>query len=562
MTQPITVAEYIAQRFADLGLDKVFGIPGDFPFPLLDAFDTSSAIQWVGCANELNAAYSADGYARMRGAALLCTTYGVGELSTLNGLMGSKAHRLPVFLVVGSPCRRIVHQGLSTYHTLGNGVYGNFEPIIEAACCVKVVLTPENAIAELERAIRVALARCEPAYIVVPQDVGGSAVVGAVSPGPHLREIRSAVSNPAELKAAVTAIVKRLEGASRPVLLPSALTTRLGLQHKLEQLIARTNLPFVLAPVDKGCLDEGHPKFLGMYNGINSSPQGLQAVVEGADLVLDLGGHVNEHLNTGLWTARLPQDVTIRVHDSWVQIGEHIFVDVAMEDLLDGLINAAPVLAEPTSSELAYEPLPIQGQRSEPTSSAGFFPRLQQMLQAGDILVIEAGSCEAPLLAMRLPNGVRCQAQVLWSSIGWATPAAMGIAMAEPDRRVILVSGDGAHQETMGAIASMGFYGVKPIVFVLNNGAYGCENAIWKPGRHGYNDIAPVRYSLLPEAFGCVNWLSRRVSTIGELEEAMAAINQADQAAYIEVMIPASENAPLPEAVLNALYKLNTPAVP
>lgn len=101
-----TVSEYLIQRFVDLGIDKAFGVPGDFPFPILDAIEASASLQWIGCVNELNAAFSADGYARLRGASLLCTTYGVGELSALNGLMGSKAHRLPVFLVVGASCIR------------------------------------------------------------------------------------------------------------------------------------------------------------------------------------------------------------------------------------------------------------------------------------------------------------------------------------------------------------------------------------------------------------------------------------------------------------------------
>ena len=66
-------------------------------------------LSWVGCANELNAAYAADGYARIRGAALLSTTYGVGELSAINGVMGSKAHRLPVFRAVDHPQARDQH---------------------------------------------------------------------------------------------------------------------------------------------------------------------------------------------------------------------------------------------------------------------------------------------------------------------------------------------------------------------------------------------------------------------------------------------------------------------
>ena len=469
-----TVSEYLVQRFVDLGIDRTFGIPGDFPFPIMDAIEASETMQWIGCVNELNAAYSADGYARMRGAALLCNTYGVGELSAINGLMGSKAHRLPVFLVVGSPCRRIVHQKISTYHTLGDGVYGNHEAIVEATCCVKAVLTPENAIDEIERAIKVAFAKSAPAYIVVPQDVGTMPVIGTVNPGVHMREIRRCVSNPAELEAAVNAILKRLQTSSRAVLLPSALTARYGLTDKVEKLITKINFPFALAPLDKGFLDEGLPQFLGIYMGIESIPQGLNQFAETADLVLDLGGHINEHVNTGFWTSRKPEQVHIRIHEDWVQIGEHIFVDVAMGDLLDRLIDLAPIIPTSSQNALTYEPIPMAGQSSDPTSSAGFYPRLQRMLKPGDILAIEAGSCELPLLGMRLPEGVHSQAQVLWSSIGWAGPAAMGIAIAEPGRRVVLVSGDGAHQETMGVIASMGFHDVKPVIFVLNNGTYGC----------------------------------------------------------------------------------------
>jgi hypothetical protein len=64
--------------------------------------DSSAKVKWIGCANELNASYAADGYARIRGAAMLATTYGVGELSAINGVMG-KAERSLVFYVVGMP---------------------------------------------------------------------------------------------------------------------------------------------------------------------------------------------------------------------------------------------------------------------------------------------------------------------------------------------------------------------------------------------------------------------------------------------------------------------------
>jgi len=102
-----TVAEYVVNRLADLGIDRVFGVPGDYSFPFDDAIEACERLQWIVCANELNAAYAADGYARINGVSILSTTYGVGELSALNGVMGARAQRLPVFHIVGAPSTQI-----------------------------------------------------------------------------------------------------------------------------------------------------------------------------------------------------------------------------------------------------------------------------------------------------------------------------------------------------------------------------------------------------------------------------------------------------------------------
>jgi len=96
------VADYVLTRLSQLGIDRIFGVPGDYAFSIDDAAERVPGLSWVGCANELNAAYAADGYARIRGAAMLSTTYGVGELSAINGVMGSKAHRqsMPAYTVI------------------------------------------------------------------------------------------------------------------------------------------------------------------------------------------------------------------------------------------------------------------------------------------------------------------------------------------------------------------------------------------------------------------------------------------------------------------------------
>ena len=97
------VADHLVDRLAELGVDRMFGVPGDYSLAMLDHVTHHPTVRWTGCTNELNAGYAADGYGRLRGIAALCTTFGVGELSAINAIAGSYAEHVPVVHVVGAP---------------------------------------------------------------------------------------------------------------------------------------------------------------------------------------------------------------------------------------------------------------------------------------------------------------------------------------------------------------------------------------------------------------------------------------------------------------------------
>ncbi|MCW2936623.1 MAG: thiamine pyrophosphate TPP-binding protein, partial [Actinomycetia bacterium] len=98
-----TVIEYVLRRLKDVGVDHIFGVAGDYAFPIDDAIVKHPGIEYVACCNELNAGYAADGYARVHGIGALCTTYGVGELSAINAIAGSYAENVPVIHITGMP---------------------------------------------------------------------------------------------------------------------------------------------------------------------------------------------------------------------------------------------------------------------------------------------------------------------------------------------------------------------------------------------------------------------------------------------------------------------------
>ena len=555
MSQP-TVAEYTLTRLAALGIDKVFGVPGDYAFTVNNAVEVIDGLDWVGCANELNAAYAADGYARVRGAAILSTTYGVGELSALNGMMGSRAHRLPVFHIVGMPSERIQHLKLITHHNLGDTRYDRFHDISSSACCVSARLTPDNCIDELERVIAEALRQSMPAYIVISQVNGLMPVIGTPVKGQPLAKVTRQRSDATELAAAADAILAKVAAAKNPVATVTALTARYGVADKAVEFIGKANLPLAITAYAKGVVDESLPQYVGLYSAGSSQPPEVRAIVEDADLILDIGGLMLTELNTALWSAVLDTDKAVCIHENWVRSGSNVYLNVAIGDLLDELIKK--VQTRSRADNPAYGELPMTGSASDPTASANFYPRLQRRLRAGDTLLIETGTCMFHLNGMRLPAGVDAQAQGLWGSIGWATPAALGVAMAKSGGRTWLVTGDGSHQLTCNELAVMGRYGVTPVIFVLNNGLYGIEDIISERG-HGYDDLAPVNYHLLPEAFGCTGWLTAKVSTVAELDKVLDDIDAHDGAAYVEVMIPDDESQPLPADTIDRGYKLRTP---
>ena len=554
---PVTVAEYVVNRLADLGIDRVFGVPGDYSFPFDDAIEACERLQWIVCANELNAAYAADGYARINGVSILSTTYGVGELSALNGVMGARAQRLPVFHIVGAPSTQIQRQGLITHHTLGDSVFNNFKAASEAACCVSANLTPDNVIEEMERVIREALRLSAPAYISVPMDLGKMPVIGKPVKGVPLSQIKRTHSDPAALAAAIDFVVGKMQASKNTIALPTQFVTNYGLTTALLNFLNTSKLPFATTPMDKGVLSESHPGYLGIYSGMGSSPVDLKATVEGAELVLDIGGVVFEDFNTTFWTDNIASTKLIVLGDQFVRMGSTIFTGVTLGDMLEGLTKR--VSARPNLSVKSSQPvMPIVGAATDPTSSDNFYPRLQSLLKSGDVLVVETGTCIMYTTPMLLPDGVGFQTQTLWGSIGWATPAAEGVCMANKKGRTILVTGDGSHQLTANEIGVMGRYGIKPIIFVLNNNIFGVENVLSEIGP-SYDELAKWKYAQIPAAMGCDTWFAARVSTVAELDAAIKKANTYDGASYIEVMIPASESQPIPLNVQNQIYKTNIP---
>src|SRR5690606_22819310 len=119
------IGQYLNQRLQELGIQYIFGVPGDFTLSYSEQIEIDPKLECIGNCNELNAAYAADGYARLHGVGALLTTYGVGDLSAINGIAGAYAEQVAMVHISGIPPLHAVEQGALLHHTLIDGDYDN-----------------------------------------------------------------------------------------------------------------------------------------------------------------------------------------------------------------------------------------------------------------------------------------------------------------------------------------------------------------------------------------------------------------------------------------------------
>jgi indolepyruvate decarboxylase len=527
-----TVIQYVLSRLHDIGITDVFGVPGDYSFPVNDAICHDPDIRWVGCCNELNAAYAADGYARIKGVAALCTTYGVGELSAINGVAGSYAEHLPVFHLVGTPNISTQAARALMHHTLGNGEYDLFRRMSEPVVCASAVLTPQNVAYETEQLIAEALYHRRPVYMAFPADLANQPVLGEAKP------ISQPLSDVASLG---DAIAEALGSANSACVLPGILVARAGLQSVMQSVIDTSGLPFATMFMAKSVLDERHPGYVGMYDGALMN-ENVRVFVEGCDLVLNVGSPLTD-FNTGAFTSRLDPAKTITIGHHRTLVNGKVYPNVEMGDVLAAL---ASLLSKRNWKKPAAHSLGGQeGSGEDAITAERLYPRWENFLKPNDILIAETGTVSMGLGFALMPAGSRFHNQTLWGSIGWATPAAFGAAVAAPGQRVVLVTGDGSHQLTVQEISQFARLGIKPVIFVLNNNGYLIERLLCKQPEIAYNDIASWHYAELPRAFGYDDWMTARVATCGELDDALDLAARADTGVYIEVVTDAYAASPL-----------------
>jgi indolepyruvate decarboxylase len=476
------------------------------------------------------------------------TTYGVGELSALNGVAGSYAEDVPVVQVTGMPPSSARFQGSLLHHTLADGDFDHFFRAYREVTAAGAILRARDATLEIDRLLRAALDESKPVYLGVPTDVA----MAPVSSAPLQHSLRPSPSDQVALEDFRHLLHEAVALAPSVTVLAGTCVHRRRGEHLLAAIASHPGVRVATLAGAKAMLPESHPASLGIYMGaLTVSEQARRAVDEAPLLVC--AGTVLSDVMTGLFTHRFDIESVVELRTRDARVGPVTLHNVRLEDslaVLDEVLGA--VARDPAPAVQAAWPYAAQPEAdgAAPLTQDTLWSTVQEWLPAGAVVIADAGTALYGSLALRLPEGTELLAQPIWSSIGYTLPAVLGTCLAAPERRSILFIGDGAAQMTAQELATVLHRGLTPIIVLLNNRGYTIERAIRSP-RAVYQDVTPWDWSALPAALAPgVPVLSASVTTGDELRAALVAAGAAsDRAALIEVHL-GPDDAP---ALLSAL---------
>lgn len=502
----IKIGAYLLERLVQLGTQSVQGVPGDFNMGFLDLIEDHPDLKWIGNSNELSAAYAADGYARVKQTiAAVVTTFGVGELSALNGIAGSFSERLPVIHIVGVPSTAAQGAHSLLHHTLGDGRFSAFENMSKEISADSAILKSKQGAGEsIDRILVTAMKTARPVYLALPTDL-----VHATIPADALKTPLdySADDNDADAEQYVLKVAQQhIADAKSAVILVDTCAARHGCVAEANELINKSGLPVFATPMGKAIVDEDHPQYGGIYVG-NLTSEPIRNVVEQADVLITLGS-LKSDFNSGNFSYRTPKSSTIELHSDYTTIGYSHYPGIGMKKLLpklSALLEKDGAKRRDETKKIVPKFENVLPQDSSSTiTQEWLWPRMGQFFKEQDQVIVETGTSSFGMLEAKLPAKTRWVSQVLWGSIGWSVGATLGVALAAREQqlgRTHLFVGDGSLQLTVQEIGTMIKHGLTPYLFVLNNDGYEIERQIHGAQR-SYNDIPPYDHSLLLDFFG------------------------------------------------------------
>lgn len=533
------LAPHIFELLHNQGVQHAFGIPGDFALTLYDAL-AESPIQPVVMTHEPCVGFAADAYSRIRGLGLAVITYSVGGLNMVNAVAGAYAEKSPLVILSGSPGvrerqeRDLLHHKVKTFDTQRR-VYE------EVTLYATTLDNPLTADIKIHHALNYALTFKRPVYLEIPRDLVYAEIEEAEHP-----PLAAKRTSPEVLAEAIAETVEMLNRAKSPVIMACVEVHRFGLQEQVVALAERLGVPVCSTMLGKSVFPEGHPQYIGIYNGEAGDPY-VRNVVEESDCLLMLGVFMSD-INLGMFTAHLDPARTVYATSERIAIKHHEYTNVLFEDFITALCARSDLPHHIPSSIMSMKPrvAPSNGK----VSMNGLLYELNQFIDSNTMLVTDVGDTLFSADDIQTREGTSFLCPAFYASMGFAVPGAIGAQLADPFRRAIALVGDGAFQMTGMELLTAKRLGLNPIVIVVNNGSFASLRSMAHQTADFVN-ISSLNYAQLAEVLGGRGFV---IETSEQLRQALHEAQNSDIFSILDVRISPDDVSP----ALQRLGKLFT----
>lgn len=455
--------DLIALTLEAAGVKWVFGVPSGPVLPLIDALERTS-VRYVLTASETSAGFMASAVGSLTGTPGVClSTLGPGATNMSTGVGCAWLDCAPLIAItcnVPTPWLERRIQMRIDHHAL-------FTPITKAT----LPLRHGDVAKRLAEALAIATAEPPgPVHLDLPEDVGNAEAPSEAAK--TLNDWAPLTPPGADPSAAISAVEAALAASRRPVVMTGLGFTRSGAADALLAFVERQGIPFISTMHGKGWLPESHSNWAGVLGRARRT--NVQRFINGADLVIAVGYDPVE-INYEEWVGSLP---VVHVANEAADVDgsvNAVFNEATdMDAAVRGIAGLTSAGNDWSVEEWATHRAQLDDDLRPVTASLSAHRALDELrakMPPDGILVYDVGAHTHQIATQwrtDLPN--TCLSTNGWSSMGYGIPGAIAAKLANPDRRVVGVVGDGCFQMTAGELTVMRRLGLPLPIVVLNDG--------------------------------------------------------------------------------------------
>ncbi|MBI4391489.1 MAG: thiamine pyrophosphate-binding protein [candidate division NC10 bacterium] len=512
----LTGGDWVVEALRAEGVRHVFGIPGVHNLAIYDALLRQSAITHILARHEQGAAFMADGYARASGQpGVVVVTTGPGATNTLTPLVESYAGSQPVLVLMSDIPSALLGKNVGALHEVPNQI-DCFKPVCRWAESIRDGREIPGAVQGAFHLFRTG--RPGPIALSIPTDFLMSSIEA------QLTAAASGRRPPCEVRL-VEQAASRLGRAKRPLIISGGGAVSAEAGAELQALARRLRAPVVPTVMGRGIIPETDPLWLGVL----PNKRATQAAIEAADVILAVGCRFAHRSTQGLLLklSFRPDQTLIHLDLDATVIGKLYPPTLGIvgdaRDGLSGLVNALG--SGPGTSEWDWGWLQTlrDARGSRYTREVERLITMLREALAPDAIVVNDQTginywmeWHFPVLHPRTflyPVGS--------ATLGYGVPAALGAKVAQPERQVVAVVGDGGFLFSVNELATAVKYGLGVVFLVLNDQRMGAikwlQEALY--GRWGEADLTNPDFPALAQAFGLEG---QRVERLDDLPRALS----------------------------------------